>query len=632
MNTAATNKSNVVLAIDNYSPNKKELQKESERIFSVDLSDFKCGEFGEIKKYFTDANGTHVVKMQQTKDKKGYVPGICKINRAQVEILRFMSSKTADYVYLNVSYGPSSRIVSMPISALSNLTKATDDNKSYVDASGDISKSFGLILKDVVAVASKNNLIKNSTGHELTGWPTSDGGVHVRPGMSDDRYIGNLPIVVNKMGSFDIWRDAVNAVIHDQPQAQLLLSFAPGSYLRGLSGFSTDNSNIINFCSIAESSTGKTTMLKMIQSIQTEFKIKDASTTLARSEDFMTANNHGFQCFDELQSLLGKEPNKVERLMLICNGGGRDKKTKNASIADLREWNSTIFFTGNLSIEGLLNSHSQKTALLARTLEFNCSTKSASPIFTKTTDEKISVRLSKLDSVLAENYGVAYEKIIDFINTNKDALAAEFADFVNAAIKNQDDDVDSGEYARKVKSLALAKCGATILKGIDVAVDIDEVTNRLNALLADYLRKVTTDKRNLDQHVQNDLQAIYQMLKTKIEVKGHLALSDIDINNPVYQKIAATEHNKRVTGGFMLLDQKTQMEAVNTPSGCLYIRHQGADEIKKVTGIDLQSLVARANAANLLVRTKTDIKNNDLLTLKYGYGRAYCFNLSDVPF
>lgn len=609
----------------------RELQHNQTHYLS--LFDVYAGSKGEIKALLTDDRGTITLEEKFIKSKDGKSAArLVPIKNTAVKVfpVKLMNGETTTYVQLAVQSGKTEKLVTCQLASLSNLSKRSDDLKGYTDAGGTMNKAFGEKLYDIVQVASRAGLIEEVIGYEEAGWNTEER--HIRAG--DDLYIGNLPISVSQAGIFENWKSAVNELLttNGTVQASLPLAFAAGGYLMGLSGFTIEYSPIFNLFS-DDSSVGKSTLQKIIQSIQKEpDPLFNAVSTRVGAEFSLAANNNGFLCIEELHGMTRGERQPVGRLMYLAEGGNRQKGTKGGGLAKALTWHSILIASANLSLNSLAEGDEQKEALAARIIENNCV---QNPIFE---GERIGTNIKKCMSQLNENFGVAYPLIIQYIRDHLEELRYTFAEFEKSA--REEAEKVNGIVERKISACALAFCGGVILEKIGIELHED---------YADELMKIVKDAANIhvqsddekERDVKDDIQTIFNALLSVTRINGFIAKSESDceatfndsfkVSIEDKQQERAEEHNKSIREMHAVLDQKNVMKEPLNPHGYLWISSSAGtkDYILRKTGLSLDSVARRADLSDLLVVQDSARKQKRLASQKKGAGRGYIFYVSD---
>jgi hypothetical protein len=462
---------------------------------------------------------------------------------------------------------------------------------------------------------------------------------HVRPGSAD--YVGSYPQTKETSGSFEAWRNAIVDLAIDSPVFTTVLSFAVGSYCRGIPDIPANHSAIIHLHS-TDSSIGKSFTQECCASLQTypHFKgnvFADASSTLAATEIFLAANNHGVMCLDEIHSLLAKDNRPVERLMVYANGGGRGRvavRNGSRALESGTEWNATIITSGNCGLESVYLNHPQAPAIRARIIEIDaCQT----PIFGFTDFDRINAARA----VLLENYGHAYPLIIEYISQNRAKVIAWVQEFKDIA-KNIAGDAMSGKLSRRVESCGLAYAGAHILSEI---LGIIIPTDNIVSLFSSEVQLAEEGAEHAKQTARDSLLGLICTSLGTFTVNGHLAIEDSDTtdednsgvihNITTRQKDRAAAHSNRVTQRTTsngVIVQKTPMKAPLDFSECqIFISTHGKDSLRN---FDVVALAYQASEQGWLIRNgarkgmNSDQKQKGGVTMtKDGLGRCYAFDL-----
>lgn len=593
-----------------------------------------------VLEFYTTVKGTYVLEQKSVKQKNGDWETIKTdkpLCNAQIFPTLFVDGEDGKYIELSIKQKTEKRVI-CDLSTFSNLTKKTDDLAGYAGAGGDINKILGRYIYDVVSGAVAHNLINSKTVYENSGW---NDGEHVRPG--DVFYHGTLPVSVISEGSFEEWRNAVNKVFHENATIHAAIPFAlsVGGYLMGLDDVGIAYTPIYNMFStgkLGSSSIGKTTLQRLILSIQQKHtKLFKPTSTSASSEYFIAANNNGFFCIDEISGLIAHERIKsgkvlADKIIGITNGGGRSKCIKGGGVTEGHVWQSVIITSANISIYDLIEDEDQATPVKARVIE---SDSKINALFTDKlkSGAMILTNLSLLDNSLSKNYGVAYPEIIKEIKNNEQLWTEHYNASINILVGND----DNGIIDRKAQALALAICGFRILEKIGVNIgDYEEFVKALKNIINEACAVHIKTENELDFEFRNDCLDVFNCLLNDTTIKGYIAKDedDCDWSNcdgmTIKQKLNAKNHNSRPGHkNLATLEQKTLMRAPFEPDGFLWVDPKAAKEIKTKTGICIVELARQALELGKLEIQQCKIGSGTLFNYKSGSKKGYKFNLSD---
>ncbi len=596
------------------------------------LYDVYAGKQGEIKALINDDRGTITL---EEKFIKGGETRLVAVKNTAVKVFpkKIMNGETTTYVQLSVQSGRDEKLVTCQLASLSNLGRRSDDLQQYTDAGGTMNKAFGEKLYDIVQVASRAGLIDEIQGYEKAGWNSEE--KHIRAG--DDLYIGNLPLSVSQKGEFENWKNAVNTLLTENGtvQASLPLAFAVGGYLMGLSGFTIEYSPIYNMFS-DDSSVGKSTLQKIIQSIQKEpDPLFNAISTRVGAEYSLAANNNGFLCIEELHGMTRGERQPTGRLMYLAEGGNRQKGTKSGGLAKALTWHNILVSSANLSLNSLAEGDEQKEALAARIIENNCV---ENPLFH---GENIGANIKNCMSELNENYGAAYPLIIKYIKENIEELRFMFAEFEKVA--REAADKVNGVVERKISACAIAYCGAEILEKIGIELDQDYDEELLNIVQMASMLHVRSDEEK-ESDIRDDLLTLFNSMLNVTRVDGFLATSKSDcvdnkkmgeteffLSKEEKQRVLAEEHNKKIGECYAVLEQENCMVVPMNATGYFWVSSSkgSKDYVLRKTGLSLDSIARKADIADMLLVQESAKKQKRLSCNKRGCGRGYIFFMGD---
>lgn len=233
---------------------------------------------------------------------------------------------------------------------------------------------------------------------------TKDGVVNVPVARTLDKYVGWF----NLKGSLDKWKkiaDAYNRPECDMHAMGLLAGF--GSVLMALS---PENGGVLHFFS-KKSGTGKTTILKMVNSIFGDPRalMKDAQDTHLTKVHRMGILNGIPLCLDEMTNTT---PQELSSLLYGCTQGrARDRMESGRNAERLNDltWKQLSIWSGNTSNEDRLSLIKMNPqGELARLIEVHLET----PV----PEDVLGSQL--LFNSLNENYGVAGHEYMSYVIPN----------------------------------------------------------------------------------------------------------------------------------------------------------------------------------------------------------------------
>jgi hypothetical protein len=523
------------------------------------------------------------------------------------------------------------RRMSVPLSALASLSSNKEAQAIIGRVGISCTRELGYGLHEVSMASWKAGVLEQRTGTGQTGWASQDS--HVRPGSP--AYVGTYPKTTEASGSFEVWRDAIVDLVKDSPVFATVLSFAVGSYCRGIPGITTDHSGILHIYS-ADSSRGKSFTQECCASLQaspnsTGNVMADSSSTLASTEILLSANNHGVMCLDEVHSLLAKDNKPVERLMLYANGGGRAKvvvRNGGHGLATGIVWNTTIISSGNCNLESVYLGHHQAEAIRARIIEIDAE---HTPIFGFTD----FVRINKARAVVSGNYGHAYPLITEYISTNRAKVISLVREFESIATSIAGEAM-GGTLGRRVQSCALAYAGAHILSEIlGVTISTDPIVSLFSSEAV--LAEETVE--HAVQAVRDDLLSIIRTFMGTFIINGYLAVDEADAINEdnesmhwaeSNQKERSVTHNnnvsRRTTSNGVIVQKKPMSEALDFTECQIYISTHGKDSFRN---FDVNAMAYLARSQGWLIQngSSSQQKKSTVTMNKKGLGRCYGFDL-----
>lgn len=600
-----------------------------------------CGVQNEIVSLTVNEGGTFL-KVKNTKSPSTFInKKISDVPIYPVAILSCFDNNTSDpeiFVELEV-VTEKKRKISVPLSSLASLSN-NKDAQGVIGRTGiSCNRELGYGLHAVTMALRKIGELERRTGTGQTGWADLDN--HVRPGSA--AYVGGFPQTTDTSGTFEAWRDAIADLAKDSPIFSAVLSFAVGGYCRGVPGIKTDHSGILHLYSTA-SSKGKTFTQSCCASLQTypSFKgnvMANAGSTLASTEILLAANNHGAMCLDEIHSLLAKDNNPVERLMMYANGGGRGRvivRNGGHALADALTWNTTIITSGNSGLEEVYYGHQQADAVRARTIEIDNST---TPIFGFTD----FARINKAKTIIMENYGHAYPLIIKYISEHKEKVVGLVHEFEDLACEIAGDTM-GGALGRRVESCSLAYAGAYILSEI-LGISIS------TAPIVDIFKiEAMVHEKNIENAVQSLRDEVLSLIRTymgALTVNGYLAVdeNEVAVNNdetydvgpnvPTRQKDRASAHNSRVlvrtTCYGTIVQKKPMAEALDFSECQLFITSSGKNNLRN---FDVNAMAHLAKSQGWLLQNgaknsnTSNASSGEVTMIKSGLGRCYGFDLA----
>jgi hypothetical protein len=327
-----------------------------------------------------------------------------------------------------------------------------------------------------------------------------------------------------------------------------------------------------------------------------------------------------------------------------------------------KTWNVTMFMSGNTRLGALAEGNEQHDAFNARIFELDFSKDKVAQQDRVYKQYDAHLLLDNASSVINENYGHVYERIIALIQNNTQLLSKYFKDFLLESYETYSEVVGrhmdymdeigdtfedqkgrqvavDGAFTRKAKSCALAAVGAVMLEKIGVNVSSEIVHDELQKLLMKEIKRKVDDTESVKDKVRQEIDGfINRLLKEYIRVDGCLALNEeacsdgfrgeVHLTAEQKQKEDAERHNKQnIKTIYGIIEQKEAMYEPTDFNGKIWINtHPSAiDYFKMIKLGDLNAIADRAKKAGILI---TDTKNNRTKVQKRPFGPCYCFDLS----
>lgn len=308
-----------------------------------------------------------------------------KARRVRVRITLTSGEK----VYVNVDRD---RIASSPIPVLAKYGLTLASTHEY-------NVTVTEILFETQATA------KQGFFHDALGWRTYQKelcffGCEMLGVSASSTYL--RPKKLRPSGSLEVWREGISAFITDRPELQLALAIGACAPIASLLQKADVLELVSVFALIGQSSTGKTSALKMMASIWGKPSIQDGIIdTLLDTQNRFFANlgkKRGFPCFIDETSVLDNDLSSM--LYQLSLGKERGRCNPDGSAKKTNHWSGTIVFTGETSL--FLQTNGNK-GLFARLVE--CP-------FVWTKDGPSA---EKMTQHCAQNYGTAYVPLINYL-------------------------------------------------------------------------------------------------------------------------------------------------------------------------------------------------------------------------
>lgn len=596
-----------------------------------------CGAQNEILALHANEGGTFL-RIKSIKHKGGeYLKKIATFPVYPVALLEHYDTNSSDPdLYVELEAVPKKkRRVTISLSALGALAKDKSAQEIIGRLGVSCTRDLGYGLHEVASAAWKARILEEREATSKTGWD-SEFKDHIRPGSRD--YVGRLPRTTESAGTFEAWRDAIVDLVEDSPVFTTILSFAVGSYCRGLPGAATDHSSILHIFS-PDSSVGKSFAQQCCASMQSKMGkdgniFIDFSSTQISTQDMLAASNHGFLCPDELHSMLANEARPVQRLMELTNNGGRQKlSSKNGDhvVAEAKVWNATIISSANISIEAICQGHAQAEPLRARVIEIDAK---STPIFGFTKYD----RIDKAREILLENYGHAYPLIIQYISENMDKVTGLIREFKEIATEIAGDEM-MGKLSRRVQGCAFAYAGAHILsKILDAPISSDYIVQL-------FRKEAISEEEYAEQELETAVDQLLGVIRAcmgTFTISGYLALDEGDTMDEeqdggfllmaeAKQKDRAIAHNNKVTqrttSNGMIAQKSIMNEALDFSECQIFITTFGKESLAH-RHCDVNELAHKARAQGWLIQNGGGNDKGTVLMQKKGLGRCYAFDLA----
>jgi len=257
---------------------------------------------------------------------------------------------------------------------------------------------------------------------------------------------------LKEKGSFDLWKDWMS-VVRNNIVVRLLMGASVASVLLKLL-------NKKPFVTLVWGTTGdgKTVAAMCAMSIwgnptegHLQFSMNNTDNYYYRTAEFM--NN--LPCFfDELQTYRGD----LDRLIMgLTEGMDRGKAKADGGVETLKKWQNTFILTG----EQTASTINSGGGTLNRLIEINTSGKIISDGF-------------RVVSVIANNYGFAGKKIINYIKENGLFISTVYKNNLDALIEN------SNTEEKQAQNMALIKTADDLLRicifNEEKELDIEELS------------------------------------------------------------------------------------------------------------------------------------------------------------
>lgn len=222
------------------------------------------------------------------------------------------------------------------------------------------------------------------------------------------RYTENIADAFHKKGTLDEWKIAAN--LYNRPLCQVHAFLFLSAFGAPLMSF-TDYDGITLISKNADTGTGKTTLLRMINSVWGHPKLvmNQMKDTLAHKIQRIGIFHNLPICYDEIQ---GVKPEEISKTIFEFSQGvgkGRMERSFNRERKNFTRWNTMAVLTTNQAALDLLHEQNRNPqGELARFLEFICE---KDPSLTKTVADEIFGKIK-------ENYGIAGEIYAEYLVNN----------------------------------------------------------------------------------------------------------------------------------------------------------------------------------------------------------------------
>lgn len=313
-----------------------------------------------------------------------------------------------------------------------------------------------------------------------------------------------LPKALRPVGTFEEWRSGIEPFVASRPELQLALAMGACSPVAALLQKASYLDIIPIFALIGQSSSGKSSSLKLMASIYGKPSIADGIIdTLVDTQARFFANlgqKRGFACLFDETSLVNWDFSSV--LYQLSLGRERGRLNPDGTLKPVNTWSGCIVFTGETSLFDQTNKNS---GLFARLVEFSCS-------WTKNGEEA-----DEMARFISSHYGTAYIPLVEFLIGHQDEIPALFED-ARTTLKDYID-VYSGVEERLVKNYALILATARIIKSVwDISINEEAI---LFLLLQVHQENIIF---HFAEHVYHALQE--QILDNWIHFPSHQSVRD----------------------------------------------------------------------------------------------------------
>lgn len=557
-------------------------------------------------------------------------------------------------VFVLVRYRDSTNKVLEAVVPDSELTNLTADNyPRFVIPSAAEKQKVGTAINLIYRLKKQRGDIPMLRCYGRTGWTVS-------PNASDEEvaqaaYITSadprfqpderVSVMHGVAGSEDVWLEVAKRAVEHSQLYGLCLAYASSSFAKGLI-FNTNIQANLNIFGAA--GRGKTTALSLVASLQgsgdkssSDTPIVVGGSTDASMERAMAASNHGILAIDEADDRIAKNgKTAASALMNLGNGGGR-RRIILGQAKKIEVTQNTIFSTSNVSlVERVSHSEIDKdSALRDRVISLSIDDQEIKNPF--------SNELRGIEEQLSEHYGHALQSITEMLKAGSAGYKALFANLMAECEA-------IGLTVRSSQVIAQMKLGAQILadffaskndplsEGAQFAIE-----RAIDILAMREVRRATEEKAAIDVRAQIRSFLASNIRKFVIRAtngaRGKACrelpcflfdnavddLSDTGVREA--QARRARENNDYAMGNATRWGKIEQTELMEHPSdftGIVMVVASHADEIMRLTGVDISKFKELAISQGCWVTDKSVVKNifGDEPTTT----RVYCFDLKNV--
>ena len=369
------------------------------------------------------------------------------------------------------------RMVRFSVSDGKDRTVATVSREEFF-ANKNVLNSYGAVVgafKDTsVSLQEEEQQLSFEYIFNNLGWSTL-GGCRVFKGYKlfgneklSASYNGSLHIQPN--GSFEAWRSGIKQFAMPQVPLQTAIAVGASALLEGMLADELDSSFILHL--MGESSRGKTTFAKLALSVAcspqptkgNSFFCDWNSTNNYKLS--LLKNNYGFPVvFDEISQ--AKTKTLTDFVYDVANRQERGRLNSDSSQKEVATWSTTVISTGE---ESLLCKCNNNNGLLVRVLELG---------FDQITADARSAE--SLMSVIINNHGQAYPKLLEYIFEDDNRIAAIRQRFLDKRTQLSEEFGTENVLAnRLMKHIAIILLSAEICgEVLDLDFDIEAIKQEL---------------------------------------------------------------------------------------------------------------------------------------------------------